>query len=70
MLDSAYTPIGGSQIATFHTLPSLTMIVDAAGKIPSFALTPTPDFDALVGAPAGGLVAYVAGGAIYAAKTK
>jgi hypothetical protein len=63
-----YMPIGGSQIATGS--PSGTSIVDATGKVPSFVLDPAPNGQGLVAPPAGGIVAYVSGGAIYAVKTK
>ncbi len=68
---SGDTSIGGSQVVTFggSTRRSANAVVDAAGKSPGFQLNPSPDVTVVFAPTSGGVVAYAAGGSIYAVKT-
>ncbi len=64
--------VGGTQAAIFRS-PGPTFaasIVDARGTLPTVAVDPTPDTNGVFAPPAGGVVAYASGGAIYAIRTR
>ena len=66
---TSYTSVGGSQIALTTSAAAGTWIVDAQGQVSSFALDPAP-VGSVFAPTAGGIVAYIASGAVYAVKTK
>jgi hypothetical protein len=59
-------------VAALVPYSSTEVIFDVTGKVPAFGLNPAPSLgvpELLSAPPAGGLVAYASGGAIYAVQT-